>query len=689
MRPHRLPLAHQEAADKALREMQQAGIIEPSESPWALPIVMVPNKGGQWRFCVDYRWLNEWPGLILQFRVLSFGLCNAPATFERLMNRVLAGTPQKECLVYLNDILAHGSSFEAALGALWRMLRRVAAAGLKLHPEKCHFIWREVVFLGHEKDRAFAWSEEHQEAFSSLQNALIRAPVLASPDPTLPFILDTDASNVGMGGVLAQTNHYALQWLMLFKEPEEQVACWIEELQAYDFTVVHRAGACHTNADALSCCPCTADGCHYCEQKEAQERESFAWRGRPGGMPVCCELQTVDVAKWRQQQEQDTDLQPVLQWVEAQQKPPWEEVAVLSTAVKGLWSKFGALRLCEGMLQHAWKEPATGESPRLCGRQCLGKLMELQALDILGSQKRFTISGEWQFCVLSFGLLMGRVLAGIPRKECLVFLNDILAHGSSFEVALGALRRMLRRVAAADLKLHPDKCHFIQRKVVFLGHKVGEEGISTMGDKVQAVRAWTTPTDQRQFGKLPGPGLILQGLKAMENSEFTRRMEKKHHVGASLPVTVPSCTVVGSNCVQPGSRSGLTSVTVDPMSTKAEQGTPSIVTGTWQKSLTQSLAPGHVLRAICSDTASKSLVTSATHAVGEGSAGKAEGLMPASATIRTAASQRRALAPEAFQSSSARSPDAETPAPLAYPTNASSFSISKLAIGNIVGHTGS
>ncbi|KAJ8412623.1 hypothetical protein AAFF_G00129590 [Aldrovandia affinis] len=145
-----------------------------------------------------------------------------------------------------------------------------------------------------------------------------------------------------------RTDHSALQWLMLFKEPEGQVTHWIEELQAYDFTVVRRAGACHINADALSRRPCIADGCHYCEQKEAWERD-LCMEGEhcatvcQVGMPVCCELQTVDIAELRQQQEQNTDLWPVLQWVEAQQRPPWKEVAVLSMAVKGLWSKFGGL----------------------------------------------------------------------------------------------------------------------------------------------------------------------------------------------------------------------------------------------------------------------------------------------------------------------------------------------------------
>ncbi|KAJ8361690.1 hypothetical protein AAFF_G00432020 [Aldrovandia affinis] len=69
----------------------------------------------------------------------------------------------------------------------------------------------------------------------------------------------------------------------------------------------------------------------------------------------------VDAAEWRRQQEQDTDLQPVLQWLEVQQRPLVDEVAVLSKATKGLWAAFESLRLCDCVLQRAWKEPATGE----------------------------------------------------------------------------------------------------------------------------------------------------------------------------------------------------------------------------------------------------------------------------------------------------------------------------------------
>ena len=268
-----------------------------------------------------------------------------------------------------------------------------------------------------QKDSVFVWTEQCQGAFTSLQRALSESPVLAPADPSLPFMLDTDASGVGVGGVLSQvgpdgervvayfsrafnkaerrycvtrrellavvlsirhfryylcglpftvrTDHSALQWLMTFKEPEGQVARWLEELQAYVFRVEHRAGARHANADALSRRPCAAEGCRCCERKEARERELRAEEEGCAAVQqlevVCRGLETIDGGDWRKHQEHDTDLQPVLQWVEAQRKPPWEEVAALSRDVKGLWTKFEALRLCRGVLQQAWKEPATGE----------------------------------------------------------------------------------------------------------------------------------------------------------------------------------------------------------------------------------------------------------------------------------------------------------------------------------------
>ena len=132
-------------------------LIEPSDSPWASPVVLVTNKDGSTRFCVDYRWLTtkdayQLPRIddllrllgnqlwfstmdlasgywqvamspeakrkaafvtnegLFQFRVMPFGLCNAPATFELLMDRVLCGMRWSRCFVYLDDVISFGKS---------------------------------------------------------------------------------------------------------------------------------------------------------------------------------------------------------------------------------------------------------------------------------------------------------------------------------------------------------------------------------------------------------------------------------------------------------------------------------------------------------------------------------------------------------------------------------------------------
>uniref|UniRef100_A0A673NE13 Gypsy retrotransposon integrase-like protein 1 n=1 Tax=Sinocyclocheilus rhinocerous TaxID=307959 RepID=A0A673NE13_9TELE len=156
-----------------------------------------------------------------------------------------------------------------------------------------------------------------------------------------------------------RTDHAALLWLMSFKEPEGQVARWLEELQSYNFTVVHRAGSSHTNADALSRRPCAAEGCRHCENKETQEKE--LGQENQAAQLACGALTVVDAPEWQLQQEQDDDLRPVLRWLGAKQRPEWGDIAGCSVATKGLWSKFNTLRLSEGVLQRAWKEPATGE----------------------------------------------------------------------------------------------------------------------------------------------------------------------------------------------------------------------------------------------------------------------------------------------------------------------------------------
>ena len=80
---------------------------------------------------------------------MPFGLCNAPATFQRLMQVVLAGLEGKICFVYIDDILVCSKTFEEHLQHLEQVFERLRKAGLTLKPKKCSFLKKEVIYLGH------------------------------------------------------------------------------------------------------------------------------------------------------------------------------------------------------------------------------------------------------------------------------------------------------------------------------------------------------------------------------------------------------------------------------------------------------------------------------------------------------------------------------------------------------------
>ena len=168
------------------RSMLEREVISPSSSHWASPIVLVKKRNGTYRFCVDYRHLNvvtvkdSYPlpqinqsldsldgatkfttldlasgywqvpvasedrtktafstatGLY-EFNVLQFGLANAPSTFQRLMDMVLVGLQGEQCLVYLDDVIVFGSTYDLHLERLERVFERLQKAGLKLHQKK-------------------------------------------------------------------------------------------------------------------------------------------------------------------------------------------------------------------------------------------------------------------------------------------------------------------------------------------------------------------------------------------------------------------------------------------------------------------------------------------------------------------------------------------------------------------------
>jgi len=84
-----------------------------------------------------------------EFNRMPFGLKNAPATFQRLMNSVLTGMQGLKCLVYLDDIVIYGASLADHNKRLEKVLQRLRKNNLKLQPDKCEFLHKETIYLGH------------------------------------------------------------------------------------------------------------------------------------------------------------------------------------------------------------------------------------------------------------------------------------------------------------------------------------------------------------------------------------------------------------------------------------------------------------------------------------------------------------------------------------------------------------
>lgn len=297
---------------------------------------------------------------LFEWNVMPMGLCNAPAVFQRLMNTIVTGDMKSFALAYIDDVIIFSKTLDEHLQHLDKVLQKFQDAGLSFKLSKCKFAFRQLKFLVHivstagikcDESKVAAvrnfplpetvtavrsfiglvsyyrkfiyrfswicsplynllsmekplWSTQCQEAFNQLKEALCTAPILAFPQKGKEFIVYTDASKVGLSGILCQvqdgiekvieyaskkltptesryhvtelecyaifwslgkfehclmgvrfqvvTDHKALRSLSSLQVSNDRLFRWSLKLQKFDFVVQYRPGKLNGNADALS-----------------------------------------------------------------------------------------------------------------------------------------------------------------------------------------------------------------------------------------------------------------------------------------------------------------------------------------------------------------------------------------------------------------------------------------------------
>jgi len=346
----RIPEAQKRIIDEEVDKMLKHKVIRPSSSPYRANFVLVQKKDGSWRPCLDFRLLNsvtkkdQYPlpridetldsmgrakffstidlahgywqveleegskektafasrrGLF-EFETMPFGLCNAPSTFQRLMDVVLGGDRWDFCMVYLDDIIIYSSTFDDHVAHLKKIFDKLRIAGMKMKAVKCRFGLKEVPFLGHvvsaegirpnpDKIQAitdwpvpenkqhlasflgfiqyyrrfiynfaekasplmdmkrgkveYQWNEKCQDAFDALKREATSYPTLRYPDFQKPFIVCTDACQSGIGAVLAQQED-GKEWAVAYasrilSETERRYHINEKEMLAVFWAVTH------------------------------------------------------------------------------------------------------------------------------------------------------------------------------------------------------------------------------------------------------------------------------------------------------------------------------------------------------------------------------------------------------------------------------------------------------------------
>lgn len=312
--PYRTSFEKQTFIQNEVKKLLAEGKIRHSSSPYGSPVVLPVKKNGSYRFAIDYRRLNaitQRDGFPLpriddlldrisgakyfaimdaksgyhqvpmaqadvpktafvtsdgqyEWLVMPFGLCNAPATFQRMMTQILLGLAPKRCVFYIDDILVFGATWENFIENLDKVLNALTGAGIELNWTKCHFGYTEIEFLGHvvsqdgirpsktksqdlqqyptpedkkslqsflglagyfskfvpnysskvfclrqllRQKANWKWTQIHQHAFDTIKADLFHAPTLVHYKQECDHLLFTDASGVGLGAVLVQVEN--------------------------------------------------------------------------------------------------------------------------------------------------------------------------------------------------------------------------------------------------------------------------------------------------------------------------------------------------------------------------------------------------------------------------------------------------------------------------------------------------
>ena len=255
------------------------------------------------------------------------------------------------------------------------------------------------------KGQPFVWTESQESAFRALKDCLITAPILASPHDEGEFVLDTDASMTGLGAVLQQhqgeklkviayasrvlsriernysttrrellavifglkqfrqillgrhfilrVDHLALTYLRRTPEPMGQAARWLEYIEEYDFTMIHRPGSAHGNCDALSRRPP--------DREEDGGLDGLFSECRRLRKQYAAEVETdieLTPAVISEAQLSDPALTPLISVLKVLgPRPAWSEMQSASEETRALWAQFESLKFCENLLYREFYRP--------------------------------------------------------------------------------------------------------------------------------------------------------------------------------------------------------------------------------------------------------------------------------------------------------------------------------------------